>query len=187
MVNKPGGAVIVLETCKKAMNLVGDRFESGEYFLSELICAGDIFNQIMEFSIPLLQKDIPRKHGTMVLGTVASDVHNIGKDLFKVMAEASGIEVIDIGVDVSSEKYIEAIKQYEPDLLGLSCLITSGVDAMKHTINALREAGLKDEIKIIIGGGRVNDSVMKYTGADAWADDAARGVKLCNELLALKE
>ena len=187
MVNESGGAVEVLNTCKEAMELVGAKFEGGEYYLSELICAADIFNQIMEFSLPQLQKESSRKVGTMVLGTVASDVHNIGKDIFKVMVEASGIEVLDIGVDLPAEKFVEAVKQHKPDLVGLSCLITSGVDAMKNTVDALQEAGLRDDIKIIIGGGRVSESVMNYTGADAWADDAARGVRVSNELIGVKE
>jgi methanogenic corrinoid protein MtbC1 len=187
MMTNPGEVVKVLDTCKEAMDLVGAKFENEEFFLSELICAGDIFNQIMEIVLPQLKKDSVRKVGTMVLGTVSSDVHTIGKDIFKVMAEASGIRVFDLGVDLPAEIFVEAVKKHNPDLLGMSCLITSGVEAMKVTVDALKAAGSRDNIKIIIGGGRTSESVMNYIGADAWADDAARGVRLCNELLSAKE
>ncbi|MGI6659531.1 MAG: cobalamin B12-binding domain-containing protein [Dethiobacteraceae bacterium] len=183
LVETEGGAVAVLDTCKEAMEEVGRLFEAGEYFLSELIAAGDMFNQIMEFTLPKLQGEEVASLGTMVLGTVQGDVHNIGKDIFKVMAEASGINVIDIGIDVPHEKFVEAIKEHKPELVGMCCLITLGVDSMKRTIEVIKEAGLRDDIKIIIGGGRVSQAVMEHVGADAWADDAARGVRLSKELL----
>ena len=184
LVETDGGPVAVLETCKEAMEEVGRLFEAGEYFLSELIAAGDIFNQIMAFTLPKLQQGDVSSIGTMVLGTVQGDVHNIGKDIFKVMAEASGIKVIDIGIDVPHEKFVEAIKEHQPDIVGMCCLITLGVDSMKQTVEVIKEAGLRDGIKIIIGGGRVSEAVMEHVGADAWADDAARGVRLSKELLA---
>lgn len=183
---KKVGAVKVLDICKKAMEMVGEKFEDGEYFLSELIWAGDIFKQIMEFALPELQQRNDKKAGIMVLGTVQGDVHDIGKNIFKVMVEASGIEVFDIGIDLPPEKFVEAVEKYKPDLVAMSCLIASSLNAMKHTVDALKEAGLRDNVKIIIGGGRVSEPVMKYTGADAWADDAARGVRLSNELIGKK-
>ncbi|HZK25738.1 MAG TPA: cobalamin-dependent protein [Oscillospiraceae bacterium] len=183
LVETDGGPVAVLETCKEAMEEVGRLFEAGEYFLSELIAAGDIFNQIMAFTLPKLQQGDVSSIGTMVLGTVQGDVHNIGKDIFKVMAEASGVHVIDIGIDVPHEKFVEAIKEHQPDVVGMCCLITLGVDSMKQTVEVIKEAGLRDGIKIIIGGGRVSEAVMEHVGADAWADDAARGVRLTKELL----
>ncbi|HZK25730.1 MAG TPA: cobalamin-dependent protein [Oscillospiraceae bacterium] len=183
LVETDGGPVAVLETCKEAMEEVGRLFEAGEYFLSELIAAGDIFNQIMAFTLPKLQQGDVSSIGTMVLGTVQGDVHNIGKDIFKVMAEASGIKVIDIGIDVPHEQFVEAIKEHQPDIVGMCCLITLGVDSMKQTVEVIKEAGLRDGIKIIIGGGRVSEAVMEHVGADAWADDAARGVRLSKELL----
>ncbi|MCR3921823.1 MAG: cobalamin-dependent protein, partial [Firmicutes bacterium] len=121
--------------------------------------------------------------GTMVLGTVQGDVHTIGKDIYRVMAEASGIKVIDIGIDVPHAKFVEAIKEYQPDVVGMCCLITLGVDSMKQTIEVIKEAGLRDQVKIIIGGGRVSEAVKDFVGADAWADDAARGTRVTKELL----
>lgn len=176
----------LLEVCRDAMGEVGARFEKGEYFLSELILGGEIFKQIMEFTLPKIKGESVKKIGKIVLGTVKEDVHNIGKDIFKVFAEASGFEVIDIGIDTPEEKFVEAVKEHKPDIVGMSCLITAGVTSMKKTVDKLKEAGLRDSIKIIIGGGRVDESVKEYAGADAWADDAAKGVRHCKQLIGLE-
>ncbi|KXG77796.1 Methionine synthase [Fervidicola ferrireducens] len=176
----------LLEVCRDAMGEVGARFEKGEYFLSELILGGEIFKQIMEFTLPKIKSGSVKKIGKIVLGTVKEDVHNIGKDIFKVFAEASGFEVIDIGIDTPEEKFVEAVKEHKPDIVGMSCLITAGVTSMKKTVDKLKEAGLRDSIKIIIGGGRVDESVKEFTGADAWADDAAKGVRLCKQLIGVE-
>jgi methylmalonyl-CoA mutase cobalamin-binding domain/chain len=176
----------LLEVCRDAMGEVGARFEKGEYFLSELILGGEIFKQIMEFTLPKIKGESVKKIGKIVLGTVKEDVHNIGKDIFKVFAEASGFEVIDIGIDTPEEKFVETVKEHKPDIVGMSCLITAGVTSMKKTVDKLKEAGLRDSIKIIIGGGRVDESVKEFTGADAWADDAAKGVRLCKQLIGVE-
>ncbi|MDN5332491.1 MAG: hypothetical protein PWP45_1716 [Tepidanaerobacteraceae bacterium] len=176
----------LLEVCRDAMGEVGARFEKGEYFLSELILGGEIFKQIMEFTLPKIKGESVKKIGKIVLGTVKEDVHNIGKDIFKVFAEASGFEVIDIGIDTPEEKFVEAVKEHKPDIVGMSCLITAGVTSMKKTVDKLKEAGLRDSVKIIIGGGRVDESVKEFTGADAWADDAAKGVRLCKQLIGVE-
>ena len=167
------------------MGVIGDKFEKGEYFLSELLLGGEIFSSIMEFTLPLLKEGDIAKLGKIVLGTVKDDIHNIGKDIFKAFVEAAGFEVVDIGVDVPEEKFVEAVKEHKPDIVGMSCLITAGISSMKNTVEALKEAGLKD-FKIIIGGGRVDEEVKELAGADAWADDAARGVRLCKELLGVE-
>ncbi|MFO7151874.1 MAG: cobalamin-dependent protein [Bacillota bacterium] len=176
----------LLEACRDAMGEIGARFEKGEYFLSELILGGEIFRQIMDFTLPKLKSGAAKKIGKMVLGTVKEDVHNIGKDIFKVFAEASGFEVVDLGVDTPEEKFVEAVKEHKPDIVGMSCLITAGVTSMKKTVDKLKEAGLRDSVKIIIGGGRVDETVKEFTGADAWSDDAAKGVRLCKQLIGLE-
>lgn len=173
----------ILELCKDAITAVGDKFEKGEYFLSELIYSGEIFEKIMELTLPRLKKEDVKRTGTMVLGTVKDDVHDIGKNIFKVLAEASGFEVIDLGVDVPYERFVEAVRTHKPDIVGMSSLITASVGSMKKTIDMLKEAGLRDRTKVIIGGGRADESVMQYTGADAWADDAAKGVRICKQLI----
>jgi methylmalonyl-CoA mutase cobalamin-binding domain/chain len=180
--DKGGNPQELLEVCRKAMDEIGKKFESGEYFLSELLLGGEVFTSIMNFTLPLLKGEEAKKLGKMVLGTVKDDVHNIGKDIFKAFVEAAGFEVVDLGVDVPPEKFVEAVKENKPDIVGMSCLITAGISSMKKTAEALKEAGLT-EVKIIIGGGRVDENVKELVGADAWADDAAKGVRLCKELL----
>lgn len=176
-----GDAQKLLDTCRDAMDEVGNRFEKGEYFLSELLLGGEIFQSIMKIALPHISEGDTQKLGKMVLGTVREDIHDIGKDIFRAFAEAAGFEVVDIGVDVPEEDFVKAVKENDPDIIGMSCLITAGMVTMKSTIEALREAGI--DAKIIIGGGRVDDDVQDYAGADAWADDAAKGVRLCRELV----
>lgn len=182
---KGGDAQKLLDVCRDAMAVVGDKFEKGEYFLSELLLGGEIFKGIMELALPMIKEGEGKKIGKMVLGTVKEDIHNIGKDIFKAFAEAAGFEVIDIGVDVPVEKFVDAVKENKPDLVGMSCLITAGISSMKKTIEAIKQAGLTKP-KIIIGGGRVDEEVKEFTGADAWADDAAKGVRLCKELMGVE-
>lgn len=172
----------LLDVCRDAMDEIGNRFEKGEYFLSELLLGGEIFQEIMKLALPHIKDGESKKLGKMVLGTVREDIHDIGKDIFKAFAEAAGFEVVDIGVDVPVEKFVEAVKDNSPDIVGMSCLITAGMSSMKRTIDAIKEAGLTD-VKIIIGGGRVDEELKEFSGADAWADDAAKGVRLCKELV----
>jgi len=180
-----GNASELLDVCRDAMSAIGEKFEKGEYFLSELLLGGEIFGSIMKFALPMVKDGGSQKVGKMVLGTVKEDIHNIGKDIFKAFVEAAGFEVVDIGVDVPEEKFVEAVKEHKPDIVGLSCLITAGMTSMKKTVESLKASGLTD-MKIIIGGGRVDEEVMKFVGADAWADDAAKGVRLCKELVGIK-
>jgi len=176
----------LLETCRNAMGVIGEKFEKGEYFLSELILGGEIFTSIMEFTLPHIKEGETEKLGKIMLGTVKDDIHNIGKDIFKAFAEAAGFEVVDIGVDVPVETFVEKANELKPDIIGMSCLITAGITSMKKTVEALKAAGITDA-KIIIGGGRVDEEVKQLAGADAWADDAAKGVRLCKELVGVKE
>jgi len=177
--------MVIIEACRKATTIIGEKFERGEYFLSELVFAGEIFKKVMELVLPRLKKRA-KPIGTIVLGTVQGDIHDIGKNIFKVFAEASGFKVIDLGVDVPPEKFVEAVKKYNPDIVGLSGLLTLAFESMKKTVEALKHAGLRENVKVIIGGGRVNENVKEYVGADAWADNASKGVRLCKELLGIK-
>lgn len=176
----------ILEACKRAAEIVGEKFSRGEYFLSELVYAGEIFNNVMKIVLPLIKKEI-KPIGTILLGTVQGDIHDIGKNIFKAFAEAAGFKVIDIGVDTPPEKFVEAARIYNPDIVGMSGLLTIAYDAMKRTIEALKEAGLRDKVKVIIGGGRVDENVRRYTGADEWADNAIVGVKKCKQMLGIRD
>ncbi|MEM0049060.1 MAG: cobalamin-dependent protein [Candidatus Bathyarchaeia archaeon] len=175
----------VLEACRRAAETIGERFERGEYFLSELVYAGEIFNSVMKIVLPLIKREI-KPIATILLGTVQGDIHDIGKNIFKAFAETSGFKVIDIGVDAPPEKFVEAVKIYKPDIVGMSGLLTIAYDAMKRTVEALKEAGLRDKVKVIIGGGRVDENIKRYTGADEWADNAIVGVKKCKQMLGLE-
>ncbi len=168
--------VEVLEACRRGMEIVGSRFERGEYFLSEILYATDIFRRILELVKPRIRRRA-EPIGRVVIGTVYGDVHNIGKDIVAELLRADGFEVIDLGVDVPPEKFVEAVRRYEPDIVGLSGLLTTSIESMKRTVEALREAGLRSRVKVVIGGGRVDEKVAEYVGADAWAADAVKGVE----------
>ncbi|MBC7101469.1 B12-binding domain-containing protein [Methanothermobacter tenebrarum] len=173
----------ILEDMRKAADKIGKKFEDGEYFVSDLILTGEIFNEIMEMLKPLIKKKKVKRKGKVVAGTVEGDIHDIGKNIVIALLEAEGFEVIDIGVDQPPEAFIEAIKKHKPDIVSLSGLLTEAIESMKNTIDAIKEAGLRDKVKIIVGGGRTNEEVKEYTEADEWADDAATGVKKMKKLI----
>ncbi|MCS7111902.1 MAG: cobalamin-dependent protein, partial [Ignisphaera sp.] len=169
----------VLGDLRVAADVIGSKFECGDYFVADLVMAGEILKAISDMVREKLRAmgRVRETIGRLLIGTVEGDIHDIGKNIVVTMAEAAGFEVIDIGVDVPPQKFIEAIKQYKPDIVGMSCLITVGIESMKRTVDAIKEAGLRDKVKIIIGGGRVDQYACNYIGADAWTNDAATGVK----------
>lgn len=172
--------LIILENLKVASEKVGEKFESGEFFVADLVMAGEIMKAVSGLARSrLMELGKPRKViGKVVIGTVEGDIHDIGKDIVVTMAEAAGFEVIDLGVDVLPQKFVEAIKQHNPDIVGLSGLLTLAIDSMKRTVDAIRDAELRSKVKIIIGGGRVDQYACEYVGADAWTNDASQGVKI---------
>jgi methylmalonyl-CoA mutase cobalamin-binding domain/chain len=181
---KEGVAPIeILEKCRKGMSIVGEHFESGDFFLSEMIMAAEIFNQVMDQIRPELMKTVTESRGKIVIGTVEGDVHDIGKNIVIALLEAEGYNVIDLGVDVPAEKFVEAIKEYKPDIVGMSSLLTVALESTKKTVDAITEAGLRDRVKIIIGGGRIDPHAEDYIKPDAATDNAAQGVKLCLKLM----
>lgn len=175
--------VEILEKCREGMSIVGKRFETGEFFLSEMIMAAEIFTQIMDSIRPRLRRSAIENKGKIVIGTVEGDVHDIGKNIFIALIEAEGFEVIDLGVDVPPQRFVEAIREHEPDIVGMSSLLTVAIESMKRTVDAIAEAGLRDRVKIIIGGGRMDGHAKEYIRPDAATDNAAQGVRLCKQLL----
>lgn len=172
----------ILEDCRLAMETVGKRFESNEYFLPELILAGEMLGKIATLTKPKLIASAPvQKLGTVIIGTVQGDIHDIGKDIVTFMLDVNGFEVHDLGVDVSPGRFVEAIQQYQPSVVGLSGFLTLAYDSMKATVQAISDAGLRDKVKIIIGGGQINDTIREYTGADAYGQDAMAGVTLSKQ------
>jgi 5-methyltetrahydrofolate--homocysteine methyltransferase len=177
----------IMEQCKKAVEIVGARFEKGEYFLPELIMAGHMLTEISNRVKPVLSKGLEVKRiGKVVMGTVAGDVHDIGKNIVIFLLDANGFEVIDIGIDVPAEKFVQAIRDFSPQVVGLSGLLTVAYDSMKKTVQAIERAGLRNKVKIIIGGAQVNDTIKEYAGADAYGKDAMAGVLLAKQWIGVK-
>ena len=171
-----------LEACRKAMEVIGQRFEDGDCFLPELILAGEMLRQVSDKVKPRLQQEVKtQKIGKVIMGTVEGDIHDIGKDIVIFMLDVNGFEVMDLGVNVPVARFIEAAKEFEPQVIGLSGFLTLAFDPMKATVEALKEAGLRDSIKVMIGGGQIDDQVRKYTGADAYGRDAVAAVTLAKQ------
>jgi 5-methyltetrahydrofolate--homocysteine methyltransferase len=172
----------ILDASSAAMEIVGKRFESGEYFLPQLMMAGEILKQISEIVKPRLTETTEKKKlGKVLIGTVKGDIHDIGKDIVTFMLDVNGFDVKDIGIDVPPEKFVEAIKEFGPKVVGMSGLLTLAYDSMKETVDAISEAGLRDGIKIMIGGGQMSQKVCEYAGADAYGKDALEGVALAKK------
>ena len=169
-------ALSILEELQAGMNVVGERFESGEYFLSELIYAADIFKKA---GAPLqegLKASPSRSCGTLVLGTVKNDIHDFGKDIVATVMSSNGFEVVDLGVNVEHQAFVDAVKEHKPQLVGMSCLLTTVFDDMRDAIAAIKAAGLRDQVTVLIGGGPVDQATADYVGADYYCKTAQDGV-----------
>jgi len=172
----------ILESCSRAMEIVGQRFEKGVYFLPHLMMAGEMLKQISSMITPLIQEQKSEaKGGRVLIGTVEGDIHDIGKNIVIFLLEANGFDVRDIGINQKPVKFVEAIKTFQPGVVGMSGLLTLAFDSMKKTVQAIEEAGLRKKVQIMIGGGVVTEKIKDYTGADAYAPDAMAGVRLCKQ------
>ncbi len=173
----------ILDLSSQAMQVVGERYQEGTYFLPELIMAGEMLRKIGEVLKPHLaaQTASAKKLGTVVLGTVRGDIHDIGKDIVGFMLEVNGFEVVDLGIDQPEENFVKAVKEHSPQVLALSGFLSVAFDSMKSTIEEVEAAGLRKDLKVIIGGGQMDDTVRKYTGADAYGDDAMAAVAFAKD------
>lgn len=170
----------ILAECRDGMNIVGDRFQKGEYFLAELILSGEIFKAAMAFLEPYLAKSLPPKPlGKVVLATVRGDIHDLGKNILGSLLKAQGFEVYDLGVDVAPAKIVEVVKEVQPDIVGFSALITTSFPAMKEAAQMLVETGMREKVKLILGGGVTTAALKDYVGADFQTMDASAGVLYC--------
>ena len=182
LVDKGEDPLNIFASCREAMDMVGKRFEKGEFFLPELMMAGEMLRQISELIKPLMKGDVQTERlGKVIVGTVQGDIHDIGKDIVVLMLDVNGFEVMDLGIDVPAEKFVDAIKDFQPSVVGLSGFLTLAFDSMKETVDAIKAAGLRDNIKIMIGGGQIDDEIKNYTSADAYGKDAMEAVKLARE------
>jgi methanogenic corrinoid protein MtbC1 len=172
----------ILEDARHAMEIVGKRFADSEYFIPDLVYSGEILKAITEMVKPKLTKAAEtKKLGKVVFGTVAGDIHDIGKDIAAFMLDVNGFEVYDLGVDVPAQKFIDKIKESGAPIVGLSGFLTLSYDSMKKTVDAMKAAGLRDKVKVMIGGGQITEEVRKYTGADAYGKNAMAGVSLAKK------
>ncbi|HNS77389.1 MAG TPA: cobalamin-dependent protein [Syntrophorhabdus sp.] len=172
----------ILSDARSAMEIVGNRFETSEYFIPDLMMAGEIMKGISDIVKPLLQSDdASAKKGKVLIGTVAGDIHDIGKDIVTFMLDVSGYDVLDIGIDVPVQTFVDKIREFQPSVVGLSGFLTLAFDSMKKTVEAIEKAGLRDNLKIMIGGGQMDDEVRKYVRADAYGKDAVAAVNLCKQ------
>lgn len=170
-----------MKACQEGMNMVGERFESNEYFVSDLIFSGELMTEAMDIIKPALAAASTEKAGKMILCTVEGDLHDIGKNIVKAMLEAGGFEVVDLGIDVGADEIIRRIKEDNIQIIGLSGVLTLAIDSMKAVVDALEKEGLRDQAKVIIGGAPVTGKVCDIVGADAWAINPADTVKTCTE------
>jgi len=177
---------VVTNGMAKGMDIVGQKYEKNEYFLAELIMAGETMKEGMTVLEPYLKGAEIKRLGKVVIGTVRGDLHDIGKNVVLTLLNAAGFEVIDLGVDVPSVKFVEAVKDSKPDIVGMSALLTTTMVEMEATIKALKKAKLRDRVKVIIGGAPITQEYAKKIGADKAARDAVEGVNICKSWMAKK-
>ncbi|MFZ5912312.1 MAG: cobalamin B12-binding domain-containing protein [Chloroflexota bacterium] len=171
----------ILGACKSAMDVIGKRFENGEAFIPELMLAGEMMTAITGVLKPRMASEAAaKKLGKIVIGTVQGDIHDIAKDIVCFMLDLNGFEVTDLGVDVPPTKFVETVKQTGAKIVGLSGFLTLAFDPMKDTVKALKDAGLAD-VKVMIGGGQIDENIRQYTGADAYGKDAMAAVAIAKE------
>ncbi len=172
----------IIAESSEAMQVIGRRFAAGEAFIPELIMGGEIMKSISQAVMPEGDEpDTEGAKGTVVIGTVQGDIHDIGKDIVVLMLRIGGYTVHDLGTDVPVEDFVVAIKQHDAGIVALSGLLTLAFDAMKSTVDGIAAAGLRDRVKIMIGGAPVDENVRAYTGADGWGGDVGRAIKLADE------
>ena len=174
----------VTDGMAKGMVIVGEKYENNEYFLAELIMAGETMKEGMIVLEPHLKSGELKKIGKVAIGTVRGDLHDIGKNVVVTLLGAAGFDIVDLGVDVPSEKFVQTVKEDNPDILGMSALLTTTMIEMESVIKALKEAGVRDKVKIIIGGAPITQEYADRIGADAAARDAVQGVNICKSWVA---
>ena len=176
--------IAIMGDAKEGMKIVGNRFADGTYFIPDLVFSGEILKKIsgiLEPHIKAGKEGETETIGKVVFGTVKGDIHDIGKDLVVFMLETNGFEVIDLGIDVPEKKFVDAVRESGAAVVGLSGFLTLAFESMKETIEAMADAGMRDKVKIMIGGGQIDEQIKTYTGADAFGLDAMDAVKLATQ------
>jgi len=175
-------ALALLDTCRKGMDIVGKRYQEKDYFLTDLIMAAEMFKTaVAQLEPQLSEYETQEPAGTIVFGTVKGDIHDIGKDIVIAMLRGAGFTVHDLGVDVDPQAFVDKVRETGASIVGLTGLITMSYDGMKDTIAALEASGLRNQVKVMVGGGMVNEKVLEYTGADAWGEDVTAAIALARK------
>ena len=186
-INKGDDPFKILDDARKGMEVVGKRFANSEYFIPDLLYSGEILKAVSELVKPKITKEGEvKKIGKVVFGTVAGDIHDIAKDIVVFMLDINGFEVYELGIDVPKEKFVEKLKETGAPIIGLSGFLTLAYDSMKETVEAIKAAGLRDKVKVMIGGGQITEDIMKYAGADAYGKDAMDAVNFSKKWLGVK-
>ena len=173
----------VVDVLSQTLEEVGHKYERGEFFLSELIMAGYLASEVSALLKPHLGQAKRKTLGTVAIGTVRGDIHDIGKNIVIMMLEASGYDVHDLGVDVSNERFLEAVKDLKPDVLGISALLTSTMNHVKGVIDILEQNGLRHAVKVIVGGRPITQEFAEQIGADGYAEDSVKAIHVIKALL----
>lgn len=184
---KGGGKISIpdaVSALSAALETVGKRFQEGEWFIGELVYAGEIAKAAMDLLAPRLAAGATRRLGTVVVGTVAGDLHDLGKNIFTSYATTAGFDIVDLGVDVPVRKFIDAARRREPLAVGMSCLLTVTAGQVGEVIEALKRAGLRERVKVIIGGAAMTERFAEEAGADAFAPDAVTGTDILKSWIA---
>ena len=169
-----------MDACQKGMETIGTRFEEGEYFVGDLVYAGEVMSEVVDILAPIFAAKKESSTGNkIVLCTVKGDLHDIGKNIVRALMQAAGFEVIDLGIDTPAEKVVEAVKENDCKIVALSGVLTLAIDAMKDVVDALTAAGLRDSVKVIIGGNPVSADACVLVGADEWAHSPAKTIEAC--------
>lgn len=183
---KDGDAPIqLIRELQDGMGRIGQKFETGDFFLSELLMSADLFSKAMQILEPQMQDTTMDTIGTIVVGTPKGDIHDIGKNIFVTVAKGNGFEIVDLGIDVPAQRFVDAVVELKPQILGFSALLTPSFEPMREVVDKLKEKGLRENIKIIVGGGVTTGTVQKYIGADAQTTDVMDGIKQCKGFLGL--
>lgn len=179
----------ILKDCQEGLRQVGERYEQEEYFISGLIMAGEIFRQAMEIIQPVVRKNMTEKgSGRILLGTIEGDIHDLGKDMVGELLSCHGFHVHDLGVDVSAESFLNGITEVNPDIIGMSILMTNALDFLRDAVTVIRNSSVDaiSRVPVIIGGSLADDDVCKFAGADYWVNDAMEGVRICQSVMNAK-
>ena len=169
----------VVDVMSEGMDVVGDKYQAGEYFVTELIIAGETMKEVLEVLEPYMEGEAGGKLGTAVVATVEGDLHDIGKNIFVMLMTTAGFKVVDLGVDVSAERIVEAVRDSQADILGLSALLTTNLEQFPMVVDRLKREGLRDKVKVIVGGATVTEEYAEEAGVDAYVKTALDGAEIC--------